>query len=150
MLWQEAYKLLLMGKKIKLPEWKGYWAWEEETIMIHLASGDVMDIRDTPDTEFTFKFIARDDWEEVEVEKKYELLKKQRENYIIIDEMTNAYSGKCDLDGASFCSPGKAKHYETITMALFDKERLEESWGLTGRLRIGRLVTQVFINEDER
>jgi hypothetical protein len=60
----EAYELMKQGKKIKVPEWQGYWYWEryEKTIVIHLKDGTDMDIRTTLDVDFTFGFICREDW----------------------------------------------------------------------------------------
>ena len=62
MTFAEAYQAMKNGAKIAMPEWKGYWIWESNTIKIHLASGDVMDIRDTEMVDFTFGFICRNDW----------------------------------------------------------------------------------------
>ena len=52
------------GEAISLPEWGGYWMWDDEldTIVIHLRNGEVMDFRDTPDLTFTLGQLARDDW----------------------------------------------------------------------------------------
>lgn len=53
------------GKDIKLPEWGGFWRWndEEKTIMIHLRDGNIIDIRETDNLDFTMNFIFREDWE---------------------------------------------------------------------------------------
>lgn len=59
----EAWKHMLSGEKVRRAAWKGYWAWENETIMIHCKDGRVLDIRQTEDPEFTFGNIAVDDWE---------------------------------------------------------------------------------------
>lgn len=60
----EAYGYLREGKKIKLPEWNGYWYWSDDrkTIMIHCENGKELDIRDTKNTEYTFGCIVRNDW----------------------------------------------------------------------------------------
>lgn len=60
----EAYDHLKKGKKIKLPEWNGYWYWSDDrkTIIIHCENGKELDIRDTKNTEYTFGCIARNDW----------------------------------------------------------------------------------------
>ena len=67
----EAYGYLRKGKKIKLPEWGGYWYWSDDrnTIMIHCKDGTEMDIRDTKDVGYTFDFIVRNDWIVVEENK---------------------------------------------------------------------------------
>lgn len=64
----EAYGYLRKGKKIKLPEWEGFWYWSDNhnTIMIHCKDGTEMDIRDTKDVRYTFAFIIRNDWIVVE------------------------------------------------------------------------------------
>lgn len=62
MTWNYIWKLLLKGYRIKRSGWIGYWAWENGTIMIHEANGNVLDIRETPDPEFTFGNMAADDW----------------------------------------------------------------------------------------
>lgn len=62
MTFKEAFELMKQGKKIKMPEWKGYWAWEDSSIKIHCSGGIVLDIRETEDVEFTLGFIMRDDW----------------------------------------------------------------------------------------
>ena len=53
---------MLYGKKIRRKDWKGYWAWENDTIMIHCEDGTVFDIRETDDPKFTFGNIAASDW----------------------------------------------------------------------------------------
>lgn len=62
---REAYQEMKKGNKIKLPEWKGYWSWENVTIMIHCKEGLVLDIRETNDVDYTFGFICRNDWQVV-------------------------------------------------------------------------------------
>lgn len=63
-----ALKAMKEGKKVKLPEWKGYWIWdnEKESIFMHCKDGEVLDIRETQDVYFTFSNVAREDWEVVE------------------------------------------------------------------------------------
>lgn len=59
-----AYNLMKKGAKIKLPEWEGYWYWDEKknTIMIHTKDGTELDIRESEDMDFTMKNICREDW----------------------------------------------------------------------------------------
>lgn len=59
-----AYNLMKKGAKIKLPEWEGYWYWDEKknTIMIHTKEGTELDIRESEDMDFTMKNICRNDW----------------------------------------------------------------------------------------
>ena len=64
MKFQAAYTYLLAGHKITLPEWKGYWYWDNEDKMIIMHTKDGEDIRfvDTHDLTFTMSFLFRDDW----------------------------------------------------------------------------------------
>ena len=63
MLFHDAWIQLLNGNKIKRSGWEGYWAWENDTIMMHCRDGKVMDIRETEDPAFTFTNVAARDWE---------------------------------------------------------------------------------------
>ena len=62
MSFRKAWFELLNGKKIKLPSWSGYWAWENNTIMMHCHDGNVIDIRKTENVAYTFCNIASDEW----------------------------------------------------------------------------------------
>lgn len=68
---RQAWFELLNGKKIKLPTWSGYWAWEKSpkdglnSIMMHTWDGQVIDIRDTDTPAYTFENIASHGWEVV-------------------------------------------------------------------------------------
>ena len=33
---KKAFELLKQGKKVKLPSWKGYWKWEDNTIKMYI------------------------------------------------------------------------------------------------------------------
>jgi len=57
-----AWFQMLNGKKIKLPSWSGYWAWENNTIMMHCRDGSVLDIRETDNPAYTFSNVASNDW----------------------------------------------------------------------------------------
>jgi len=57
-----VYPTMLYGRKIKRKDWKGYWAWENDTIMMHCEDGIVLDIRQTDNPRFTFDNIAANDW----------------------------------------------------------------------------------------
>ena len=63
---RDAWFHMLNGAKIKRPLWKGYWAWEENTIMMHCRDGSVTDIRDTENPAYTFTNVAARDWMVVE------------------------------------------------------------------------------------
>lgn len=64
MRFDEAFKAMKQGAKVKLPSWGGYWYWSEEkkTIIIHTKDGIEMDIRETQVPDYTFTNIACDDW----------------------------------------------------------------------------------------
>ena len=57
-----VYPTMLCGKHIRREGWKGYWAWENDTIMMHCEDGTVLDIRETDNPKFTFDNIAASDW----------------------------------------------------------------------------------------
>lgn len=65
MRFRQAFKLMQKGYSVKLPEWEGYWVWENNTIMMYCKDGRVLDIRETDDVEFTVNNINREDWETV-------------------------------------------------------------------------------------
>lgn len=60
----QAYIAMRGGKDIRLPEWEGYWYWDDNknTIMIHCFDGNDMDIRESKDMSYTMGFIIRNDW----------------------------------------------------------------------------------------
>ena len=58
----KAYYKMLNGEHIKMPSWEGYWAWENNTIMMHCKDGEIVDIRNTRNVAFTFGFIASNEW----------------------------------------------------------------------------------------
>lgn len=59
----EAYEALKQGAMIKMPEWAGFWKWEDNTIKMYCKDGRVLDIRETEDVDYTLNFIIRDEWE---------------------------------------------------------------------------------------
>lgn len=61
---QQAFADMKAGLPVALPEWGGYWRWDAETktIRMHLRTGEVMDMRDSPDMEFTLGHTFRHDW----------------------------------------------------------------------------------------
>ena len=60
----EAYRLMVCcRKKICHKDFHGgYWAWENNTIMMHCRDGSVTDIRQTDNPAYTFTNIAQRDW----------------------------------------------------------------------------------------
>lgn len=62
MAFRQAYLEMLKGKKVARRSWTGYWAWENETIMIHCGDGKVLDFRETDNPRFTLDNMAAEDW----------------------------------------------------------------------------------------
>ena len=58
-----AYEALKQGVKVKLPEWAGFWKWENDSIKMYCKNGDVLDIRETNNVDYTITNMLRDDWE---------------------------------------------------------------------------------------
>ena len=58
----QAFELMEQGVKVKLPNWAGYWAGENGTIMMHCKDGEVIDLRDTERPEYTFANMASDEF----------------------------------------------------------------------------------------
>lgn len=58
----KAFRLMKQGKKVKLPDWGGYWAWENGTIMMYTKEGAALDLRSTDRPEYTFDNMASDDF----------------------------------------------------------------------------------------
>ena len=65
---QAAYAYLKTGKAITLPEWGGYWSWGERrgTILMHTRKGEIIDIRQSENWDYTQGFMFRQDWELVD------------------------------------------------------------------------------------
>ena len=65
MWFEAAFAYLKRGHAIRVPEWGGYWKWDDEnkTVLMHTRSGRVVDIRRSVDMDYTFSFTFRDDWE---------------------------------------------------------------------------------------
>lgn len=68
---EQAFKVMKQGAKVKLPSWGGYWCWnpEKETIMMHCrpqdadkGQGSILDIRETQRVEYTLQNILSADW----------------------------------------------------------------------------------------
>lgn len=53
---QEVIESLKAGKKVAVPEWKGYWSLDNGTVMAHCADGSVVEA-----THFQ-RNIFRNDW----------------------------------------------------------------------------------------
>lgn len=59
---REAFEAMRKGAKVKLPSWAGYWAWENETIMMHTKDGEVLNLLETQRPLYTFENMASDDF----------------------------------------------------------------------------------------
>lgn len=64
MIWDEAFKAMKKGAKVKLPSWGGYWFWDrdQQTIMMHTKDGKDIDVRSTENPDYTFGNIGSDEW----------------------------------------------------------------------------------------
>lgn len=58
-------ELLKSGKPLKRGQWDGYWMYDadKDTIIIHCKDGQLVDIRETEDLEFTINNILAKNWE---------------------------------------------------------------------------------------
>jgi len=63
MFFKQAFEAIKQGALIKLPEWTGYWKWEDNSIKMHCKDGRVLDIRETENVLYTFTGINSDQWE---------------------------------------------------------------------------------------
>lgn len=57
---------LQRGHKIKRKHWKGYWYFKDGELMIHLRTGEELNLRDSKDMMYTISNMACNDWEIVE------------------------------------------------------------------------------------
>ena len=65
MKFKEAFEALKQGKKIALPEWKGFWAKSQygNTILMHCKDGRILNINgQMDDVFFTMDNICHEDW----------------------------------------------------------------------------------------
>ena len=79
----EAYQKMLEGKKIKRPDWKGYWFIDskDNKFKIKLAGGE---IKENKFTQETIKNTAANDWEIVEESKNKIYKPKPQEMYYFL------------------------------------------------------------------
>lgn len=79
----EAYQKMLEGKKIKRPDWKGYWFIDnkDNKFKIKLAGGE---IKENKFTQETIKNAAANDWEIVEEPKSKVYKPKPQETYYFL------------------------------------------------------------------
>ena len=79
----EAYQKMLEGKKIKRPDWKGYWFIDskDNKFKIKLAGGE---IKENKFTQETIKNTAANDWEIVEEPKSKAYKPKPQETYYFL------------------------------------------------------------------
>lgn len=62
MIFKEALAAMQEGKKVKCPEWLGFWQMKNGKIMMHCKDGNVINLTDTEDIIYTLSFVTRDDW----------------------------------------------------------------------------------------
>lgn len=77
----EAYQKMLEGKKVKRPDWKGYWFIENDKVKIKFAGGEIKENRFTQQT---IKNTAADDWEVCEEPKNKVWKPKPQEMYYFL------------------------------------------------------------------
>lgn len=75
---KEAYQKMLEGKKVKRPDWKGYWFIENDKVKIKFAGGEIKENRFTQQT---IKNTAADDWEVCEEPKSKVWRPEYKEEY---------------------------------------------------------------------
>lgn len=64
MRFNEAFKAMKEGYKVKLPFWHGYWVYDPDgdRIMMHCRDGVVLEIRETDRLSYTIENILSDEW----------------------------------------------------------------------------------------
>lgn len=64
MSFSSAFSFMRNGFDVRLPEWGGYWYWDDvaNSIMMVLKTGETLDIRETTDVLFTIQNTLRNDW----------------------------------------------------------------------------------------
>lgn len=59
---RKALECMMQGQKVKLPSWGGYWAWENDTIMMHTKDGETLNLLKTKRPKYTFENMASDEF----------------------------------------------------------------------------------------
>ena len=126
---REAFKAMLAGKKVRLPSWKGYWAWENGTIMMHCWDGKVLDIRNTDNPEYTFTNIASSTWK-------------------IVDEVVDLKDTAAAMVSADYKERFKAEYYQNVIRFRKLKAMLEK-WD-AGKLNFTPTCCRGVYNLQER
>ena len=64
MKFNEAFKAMKEGHKVKLPSWAGYWVYDPDgdRILMHCKGGNVLEIRETERLSYTLENICSDEW----------------------------------------------------------------------------------------
>ena len=64
MIFNEAFKAMKNGNKVKLPSWAGYWVYDADgdKIWMHCKDGRVLEIRETEVLSYTLENICSDEW----------------------------------------------------------------------------------------
>lgn len=64
MRFNEAFKAMKEGHKVKLPSWAGYWVYnpDGDRIWMHCKDGRVLEIRETEVLTYTLENICSDEW----------------------------------------------------------------------------------------
>ena len=57
MIFKEALAAMQEGKKVKCPEWLGFWQMKNGKIMMHCKDGNVINLTDTEDIIYTLSLV---------------------------------------------------------------------------------------------
>jgi hypothetical protein len=99
---EQALKEMKQGKKVKLPNWEGYWQWENDSIKMYCKDGRVLDIRKMEDVGYTMSNIVSDEWV-IAGENDTRILKEKQILAITLNEdlpelFLRYYAYACDLE----------------------------------------------------
>ena len=64
MRFNDAFKAMKEGHKVKLPSWAGYWVYDPDgdRIWMHCKDGRILEIRETEVLSYTLENICSDEW----------------------------------------------------------------------------------------
>lgn len=157
---REAFDAMRHGKKVKLPWWDGYWAFEHGDIIMHCRDGVARSIMESELPEYTYMNIASDEFEIVDEPKSD--TEKENSNDLLIDDREfdfNGFASKInDKDYyvllLSMCKTLNKTHADntsiSFTMAMYklleNKVVSRKSWNSNKSTFKGNLDRYVFID----
>ena len=118
----QAYKEMLNGKKIRRPSWGGYWFIEDGKVKIKLKTGEIIE---NDFNQETITNTLADDWEVINEEKKKMWEPKIKGNYYLISGTGRISCNPYDDDDTDkrFLSLGNC--FQTEEQAKFMAEKLK-------------------------